>query len=96
MKMYVGNLSFDTTKSDLEAIFGEFGGVTDVHLPVDRESNRPRGFGFVTMDSNDAMNNAIKELDGKEVGGRNLRVNEAQPREERGGGGGGGGGRRSY
>lgn len=91
MKMYVGNLSFDTDKRELETLFGEYGTVTDVHLPVDRESNRPRGFGFVTMDSNDSMNSAIKGLDGKEVGGRNLKVNEAQPREDRGTGG-----RRSY
>ena len=90
MKMYVGNLSFDTTKQDLESIFSEFGSVTDVHLPADRESGRPRGFAFVTMDSKDAMNKAIADLDGKEIAGRNVKVNEAQAREERGGGGGGG------
>jgi len=90
MKMYVGNLSFDTTKQDLESIFSEHGTVTDVHLPTDRESGRPRGFAFVTMDSKEAMNKAIAAIDGTDVGGRTLKVNEAQAREERGGGGGGG------
>ncbi|HRQ87192.1 MAG TPA: RNA-binding protein [Bacteroidia bacterium] len=88
MKMYVGNLAFATTKETLETVFGAFGGVTDVHLPSDRETGRPRGFAFVTMDSREAMDLAIKNLDGKAVDGRELRVNEAQPREERGGGGG--------
>lgn len=91
MKMYVGNLSFDTTKQDLETLFSEHGAVTDVHMPVDRESGQPRGFAFVTMDSKDAMNSAMSALNGKEVAGRTLKVNEAQAREERGGGGGGGG-----
>lgn len=91
MKMYVGNLSFDTTKQDLETLFSDHGAVTDVHMPVDRESGQPRGFAFVTMDSKAAMNAAMSELNGKEVGGRTLKVNEAQAREERGGGGGGGG-----
>ena len=92
MKMYVGNLSFDTTQQDLESIFSEHGTVTDVHLPTDRESGRPRGFAFVTMDSKDAMNLAIEALNGTDVGGRTIKVNEAKPREDRGGGGGGGGG----
>ena len=92
MKMYVGNLPFDTNENDLRTLFGEYGQVTDVHLPIDRESNRPRGFAFVTMDSKEAMENAIKSLDGQDFQGRALRINEAQPREERGGGGGGGGG----
>ena len=92
MKMYVGNLSFDTTKQDLESLFSEHGTVTDVHLPTDRESGRPRGFAFVTMDSKGAMDAAIKTLDGQNVDGRNIKVNEAQPREERSGGYGGGGG----
>ena len=94
MKMYVGNLSFDTTKQDLESLFSEHGTVTDVHLPTDRESGRPRGFAFVTMDSKGAMDAAIKTLDGQNVDGRNIKVNEAQPREERSGGYGGGGGGR--
>ena len=93
MKMYVGNIPFSTSDDELKELFGEFGEVTDVHIPEDRESGRPRGFAFVTMDSKDAMVSAIKDLDGAEFGGRNLRVNEAKPREDRGGGGGGGGGR---
>ena len=102
MKMYVGNLSFDTTKDELEAVFSEHGTVTDVHMPMDRESDRPRGFAFVTMESKDAMISAIKALDGSELGGRNLKVNEARPPEDRGNGGGrgygggNGGGRRRY
>ncbi len=91
MKMYIGNLSFDTTKQDLENLFSEYGAVTDVHLPTDRESGRPRGFAFVTMDSKDAMNKAIAGVDGTDVGGRSLKVNEAEAREERSGGGSGGG-----
>lgn len=93
MKMYVGNLSFDTTKQDLESIFSAYGTVTDVHLPTDRESGRPRGFAFVTMDSKGAMDKAIASIHGTDVGGRNLKVNEAQPREERGGNSYGGGDR---
>ena len=90
MKMYVGNLPYDATEQDLHGLFGEYGQVTDVHIPNDRETGRPRGFAFVTMDSKDAMVSAIKALDGEDFQGRNLRVNEA---EERRGGGGGGGGR---
>ncbi len=95
--MYVGNLSFKTTKQDLETLFSQHGQVTDVHLPMDRDSGQPRGFAFVTMDSAASMQSAITAVHGKEVDGRNLKVNEAQAREERGGGGGGGkpaGGRR--
>ena len=88
--MYVGNLPFQTTNEELEELFGAHGTVTDVHMPTDRESGRPRGFAFVTMSSKDEMVKAIKALDGEELGGRPLRINEAQPREERGGGGGGG------
>ncbi len=94
-KMYVGNLSFDTTEADLHELFGAHGGVTEVHLPSDRDTGRPRGFAFVTMDSADAMNAAINSINGKEFMGRALTVNEARPREERGFGGGGGGGGRS-
>lgn len=90
MKMYVGNLSFQSTKQDITELFSGFGEVTDVHLPTDRDSGQPRGFGFVTMSSNEEMQAAMTELDGKEFGGRNLKVNEAQAREERGGGGRGG------
>jgi cold-inducible RNA-binding protein len=90
MKMYVGNLPFDTNEQDLRGLFAEYGQVTDLHLPSDRETGRPRGFAFVTMDSKDAMVKAIKALDGQDFQGRNLRINEAQPREAGGGGGGGG------
>jgi len=78
--MYVGNLSFDTTKEELETLFGQHGEVTDVHLPTDRDTGRPRGFGFVTMDSAGAMESAIENIDGTEFGGRTLKVNEARPR----------------
>lgn len=94
MKMYVGNIPFSTSDDELRDLFGEFGAVTDVHIPQDRESGRPRGFAFVTLDSKEAMDNAIKDLDGAEFGGRNLRINEAKPREEGGGGRGGRGGNR--
>ena len=87
MKMYVGNLSFDTTKEDLEDAFGQYGTVTDVHVPQDRETGRPRGFAFVTLDSKEGMNAAIDALDGQDFGGRTIKVNEARPREDRGGGG---------
>ena len=93
MKMYVGNLSFKTTKQDLESLFSQYGQVTDVHLPTDRDSGQPRGFAFVTMDSADSMKKAIEGTNGQELGGRNLLVNEAQAGEERSGGGGSGGGR---
>lgn len=83
MKMYVGNLSFDSSKQDVESVFSEYGTVTDVHLPTDRDTGRPRGFAFVTMDSKEAMEAAIAGLDGQQVGGRSLKVNEARPREER-------------
>lgn len=90
MKMFVGNLSFNSNSQDLRTIFSEFGQVTDVHLPVDRESGRGRGFAFVTMSTKEAMTTAIQAMDGREVDGRALKVNEAQPREERSGGPGGG------
>lgn len=88
MKMYIGNLSFDITQQDLESLFSEYGSVKDVHIPTDRDSGRPRGFAFVTMDSKDTMNAVIKAFDGKEIAGRRVTVNEARPRENRGGGGG--------
>ncbi len=89
--MYVGNLPFSATDEDLRGLFGAFGDVTDVHIPTDRDSGRPRGFAFVTMGSKDAMVSAIKALDGEDFQGRALKVNEAQAREPRGNGGGGGG-----
>ena len=95
-KLYVGNLSFNTTENDLSDAFAAFGTVTETNLMMDRETGRPRGFGFVTMGSSEEAQKAIEGLNGKEMGGRALTVNEAKPREERSGGGGGGGGRREY
>ncbi len=97
MKLYVGNLSFDTTENDLQDLFSQHGAVTNVALMTDRATGRSRGFAFVTMGSSAEGKAAIAAISGKQVGGRNLTVNEARPREEHGGGGGGGGGqRRSY
>lgn len=98
-KMYVGNLPFNATEDDVRTLFSDYGTVTEVYLPMDRESGRPRGFAFVTMDSTMAMNEAIKGLNEQEYGGRNLTINEARPKEDRpaySGGGGGGGGRGGY
>ena len=91
MKMYVGNLPWSATTEELTELFAQYGEVTDVHIPTDRESGRPRGFAFVTMGSKSDMEAAVKGVDGNDFGGRDLRVNEARPREDRGGGGGGGG-----
>ena len=88
--MYVGNLSFDATQEDLESLFSGHGTVKDVFILKDRDSGRPRGFAFVSMETVEEMNTAIEALNGEEFMGRNLAVNEARPREERGGGGGGG------
>ncbi|MBK6325394.1 MAG: RNA-binding protein [Chloroflexi bacterium] len=96
-KVYVGNLSFSATEEDVRDLFSEFGDVESVAMINDRDTGRFRGFCFVEM-APSAADAAIAALDGKEVGGRNLRVNEARPREERSGGGGnrsGGGGSRS-
>ena len=90
-KLYVGNLSFNTTQQDLEEMFGEFGSVQSANIIEDRETGRSRGFGFVEMSSKEEGQNAISALNGKEVDGRGLVVNEAKPREDRGGSGGGGG-----
>jgi cold-inducible RNA-binding protein len=100
MKLYVGNLSFQTSSYDLEELFASVGTVESATVVEDRETGRSRGFGFVEMSSKEEGQNAITEFNGKEVNGRNLNVNEAKPREERGGGGGnrggGGGGRGGY
>ena len=88
-KIYVGNLAFSTTEAELRELFGQHGKVGSVSLITDRETGQPRGFGFVEME--DGADAAIRAFDGKEVGGRTLKVNEARPREA---GGGGGGGRR--
>jgi RNA recognition motif-containing protein len=89
-KIYVGNLPFTATEEEIRSLFGAHGNVESVALPTDRESGRPRGFGFVQMSSADAAN-AIGALNGQALGGRSLRVNEAQERTGSGGGGGGGG-----
>ena len=89
-KLYVGNLSYDTTDSVLQQMFEEFGTVLSAQIIMDRDSGRSKGFGFVEMDSNQAADAAIAGLHEKQVGGRPLTVNEARPREERGGGGGSG------
>jgi RNA recognition motif-containing protein len=98
MSIYVGNLSYQVTAQDLETAFAEYGKVTRVQLPTDRETGRPRGFGFVEMSSDAEEAAAIEALDGAEWMGRDLKVNKAKPKEERGPsrgswGGGGGGGR---
>jgi RNA recognition motif-containing protein len=90
--MYVGNLPYDTNDEGLRAIFEEFGTVTDVKVIMDRETGRSRGFGFVEMDDESARR-SMEELNGREIGGRTLRVNEAEERQRGGGGGGGGRGR---
>jgi len=84
MKLYVGNLSFQTTQQDLNELFAQHGTVTDCSLIMDRETNRPRGFGFVTMSSNDEGQRAIDALHGQSHDGRELTVNEARPMESRG------------
>jgi cold-inducible RNA-binding protein len=88
-KLYVGNLSFETTENDLNDAFAAFGTVTEANLMMDRTTNRSRGFGFVTMSSPEEAQKAIDGLNGKEMSGRALTVNVARPREERTGGGGG-------
>ncbi|CAA6689567.1 Unannotated [Lentimonas sp. CC19] len=90
-KMYVGNLSYDVTQEELQALFEAHGAVSDVFIVKDRESGRPRGFAFVTMQEKSAMDAAIEALNGAEFMGRNLAINEARPREERPRGGNGGG-----
>lgn len=107
MKLYVGNLSFNTSESQLQALFAAHGAVSSASLVMDRETGRPRGFGFVEMPNDSEAQAAMAALSGKNVDGRDLTVNEAKPREagggggrggfggggSRGGGGGGGGGR---
>ena len=88
-RIYVGNLPYTSNEEDVRQLFAAYGDVVSCALPTDRETGRPRGFGFVEM-SNEYATKAIQELDGQDFGGRTLRVNEARPREPRGGGGGGG------
>ncbi|MCC7204700.1 MAG: RNA-binding protein [Phycisphaeraceae bacterium] len=102
MKIYVGNLSFKTTEDGLREIFSQHGGVDEVAIVTDRETGRSRGFGFVTMGSDDEAKAAIEALNGTEIEGRTLTVNEARPKAPNSGGGrgfgggGGGGGRGGY
>lgn len=86
-KLFVGNLSFNTTENDLQDAFAAFGTVMEANLMVDRMSGRPRGFGFVTMSTPEEAQKAIDEMNGKSLDGRELTVNIAKPREERSGGG---------
>ena len=107
-KLFVGNLSFNTTENDLQDAFAPYGTVTEANLMMDRATGRPRGFGFVTMSTAEEAAKAVEAMNGKSVDGRALTVNIARPREERppgggggrreysGGGGGGGGGRNRY
>jgi RNA recognition motif-containing protein len=99
MSIYVGNLSYDVTEEDLNKVFAEYGTVKRVNLPTDRETGRPRGFGFVEMDTDAEETAAIEALDGAEWMGRDLKVNKAKPRDDNkrsGGGGGNRGGRGGY
>ena len=101
-KLFVGNLSFNTTENELQDMFAQHGTVVEANLMTDRETGRPRGFGFVTMGTPEEAQKAIEALNGANVGGRAINVNIARPREERpsgggfGGGGGGGGRRRDF
>ena len=94
-KLYVGNLSYQTESSELQEMFSEFGTVQSAEVISDRETGRSKGFGFVEMGSDDEAQAAIAGMNGKEMGGRALTVNEAKPKEPRSGGFGGGGGGRS-
>ena len=94
-KLFVGNLSFNTTQDDLQSTFAAHGTVVEANLMMDRETGRPRGFGFVTMSTPEEAQAAISALNGRSIDGRAITVNVAKPREERSGGGGGGGRRDS-
>lgn len=95
-RLYVGNLPYSVTSDELQEMFGQHGNVTSAQVVSDRETGRSKGFGFVEMSTDEEATTAIENLNGKDMGGRSLTVNEARPKEERGGGGGyGGGGGRS-
>jgi RNA recognition motif-containing protein len=95
-KLYVGNLSFKTTEDELRAAFGQFGAVTDVYVAMDKMTGRPRGFAFVTMGTAEEAKAAAEKMNGTDLGGRQLTVNEARPKEDRPSGGFGGGGGRGF
>jgi RNA recognition motif-containing protein len=95
-KLYVGNLSFKTTEDELRAHFGQYGSVTDVYVAMDKMTGRPRGFAFVTMGTPEEAKAAAEKVNGTELGGRQLTVNEARPKEDRPAGGFGGGGGRGF
>src|SRR5580765_5138315 len=95
-KLFVGNLSFNTTENDLQDAFAAHGSVVETNLMMDRATGRPRGFAFVTMSTPEEAEKAIAAMNGASMDGRNLTVNAARPREDRPPGGGGGGGRREY
>lgn len=90
-KLYVGNVPFTTTEAELRSLFEQYGGIESVNVITDRETGRPRGFAFIEMEDDSSAEKAMRALDGSDLGGRNLRVNEANER-----GGGGGGQRRRY
>lgn len=92
MKLYLGNLPFSASDEDIREAFSAYGTIEDLFIPLDRETNRPRGFAFITLADDDQARKAIEEMDGADLQGRNLRVNEAEERRPQGGGGGGGGG----
>jgi RNA recognition motif-containing protein len=96
IKLYVGNLSFQTSSEDLRELFAQAGTVESANVVEDRDTGRSRGFGFVEMASKEEGEAAIQQFNGKELGGRALTVNEAKPREDRGGSRGGGGGRGGF
>ena len=96
MKIFVGNLSFQSTDETIRALFAEHGQVDEVALITDRDTGRPRGFGFINMPNDEEAQAAIDAVNGRDVDGRTLNVNEARPRERGGGGGGGGGGGRRW
>ena len=90
-KIYIGNLTYNISKQAIEEAFGKFGTVTDVALITDSKTGRPKGFGFITFESSEAANEAIKELDGTDLGGRSIKVSIAREKESGGSRGGGGG-----
>ena len=95
-KLFVGNLPYSVTEDEVRTMFAEFGEVQGVIIPTDRETGKPRGFAFVEMAQDAEADKAITAVNGRKLGGREVNVNEARPRESRGGGGGFGGGRGGY